>query len=122
MAGDTRHWPVRAWIRLRLPPSEAPMVLMGTPPPPEPPGDFLVPLPSGPDPRKRLFGWEEPDGDGVLRMLWDSDEPERLNVELRLPGYGERLSPERLRAFYDHARQRLSGLGRLSIESADPRP
>jgi hypothetical protein len=121
-SNEHRHWPVRAWLRLKLPPADAPQVLLGPPPPPEPPGDFLEAIPPGPDPRKRLFAWEEPDGEGVIRMLWDSDEPERLNVELRLPDYTERLSSERLRAFYAHARSRLASLGQLQIESADPRP
>ncbi|MCI4334374.1 MAG: hypothetical protein L3K04_01880 [Thermoplasmata archaeon] len=122
-SNEHRPWPVRAWIRIALPPSDALPVLMGPPPPPEPPGgDLLERLPAGPDPRKRLYAFEEPDGEGILRVLWDSDEPERLQVELRLPEYGTRIGPERLRAFWSHVRERLAPMGPLRVESADPRP
>ncbi|MCI4345906.1 MAG: hypothetical protein L3K07_04050 [Thermoplasmata archaeon] len=123
MATEHRHWPVRAWIRVRLPePETPPLVLMGAPPPPQPPGDFLAPVPPGPDPRKRIFAFEEEEGEGVVRIVWDADDPERLNVELRLPGYGSRLPPERIRKFWTAVRARLAPLGTVRVEASDPPP
>ncbi|HUJ78102.1 MAG TPA: hypothetical protein VLX64_03745, partial [Thermoplasmata archaeon] len=114
---------VVAWIRVRLPPSPAPTLLMGTAPPPLPPLDLLEPNPVSTDPRKRVFSFEEPIADEeVFRISWDADDPDLLEIELRAPSYGRRPTPDRVRAFWERTRERLRPLGDVSVEGADPRP
>lgn len=117
------RWPVAAWIRLRVPPSPAPMVLLGPPPPPPPPLELLEPNPVPTDPRRRIFSYEEERPDGwVLRLVWDSDEPEILEAEYRAPLYGQRLARTEVPRFWAAVREKTQGLGPLPVDGADPRP
>ncbi len=117
------HWPVVAWIRLRVPPPAAPVMLTGgPPPPPDPPLDTLSPNPVPTDPRRRIYASEEDVADGVLRLVWDSDDPEFLEAELRAPFYGGRLPPDRVREFWREVKERTRPLGPLPVDGADPAP
>ncbi len=116
------RWPVAAWIRLRLPHREAPLVLMGSAPPPVPPLELLEPNPVPTDPRRRIFAHEEErPGGWVLRLVWDSEDPEVLEAEYRAPVYGARLAPTMVTEFWTAVRARTAPLGPLSVEAADPR-
>lgn len=110
-----------AWIRLRVPPPPAPVVLMGSPPPPGPPLDLLEPDPVLTDPRKRVYSWERPWGDGVVRLKWDADTPELLEAEYRIQ---ERrlLASSEVRSFWAEVKRLVAELGPLPVEGADPRP
>jgi hypothetical protein len=122
---DIRHWPVRAWIKLKITPRAQPIALMaGPPPPPEPPLDFMEPLPVTTDPRKRVFVHQElrDGGTWALRLVWDADDPETLEGEYRAPGYAARLARERVRAFWAAVKERAGQLGPLPVVGADPRP
>jgi hypothetical protein len=117
------HWPVVAWIRLKLPP--APPLVMLTPgvaPPPNPPLDLLVPNPVTTDPRKRVYAYEEERAEWVVRLVWDADDPEVLEAECRQPTYDRRLPPEQVAAFWAAVKQLVAPLGPLAVEGADPRP
>ena len=118
------HWPVVGWIRLRLPPQPAPVMLTpGTPPPPEPPLDFLLRNPVATDPRKRVFAYEEERGSYVLRLAWDADDPDYLEAECRKPLYGARLPPGEVAEFWAAVKALVGPtLGPLRVDSADPRP
>lgn len=117
------HWPVVAWIRLRVPPPPAPMMLMpGPPPPPHPPLDLLEPNPVPTDPLKRVYSFEADHEDWVLRLVWDSDDPGLLSAECRAPLYHQRPRPEEVRRFWSAVRELLAPIGPLQIDSADPRP
>lgn len=117
------HWPVVAWIRLRLPPAPPPMALMvGPPPPADPPLDFLQKNPVPTDPRKQVFAWEEDRGDWVLRLVWDADDPLVLEAEYRAPLYGRRLPREEVPQFWQAVKARIASLGPLPVDAADPRP
>lgn len=117
------HWPVVAWIRLRLPSRPPPVLLMpGPPPAPEPPLAVLAPNPITTDPRKRVFAFEEEHEDWVLRLVWDADDPELLEAECRAPLYGQRLPATEVPRFWAAVKSLLSPLGPLPVESADPRP
>jgi hypothetical protein len=123
-APDVRHWPVRAWIKLRLPPREEPVALMAGPPPPaEPPLELLKNRPVTTDPRKRVFVHEEllENGEWALRIIWDADDPGVLDAEYRAPGYESRLPRERVREFWRRVKERVRELGPLPVLGADPR-
>lgn len=122
--GATRsHWPVVAWIRLRVPPPPPALMLTpGPPPPPDPPLEALAREPISTDPRKRVYATEEEVEGGVLRLVWDSDDPEFLEAELRAPYYGTRLPPDRVRAFWVLVKERVRSLGPLPVDGADPPP
>ena len=117
------RWPVVAWIRLRLPPREAPIALLGPPPPPPPPLAFLERNPVPTDPRKQVYAFEEEQPGGwVLRLVWDADDPDLLEAEYRAPIYGRRLARAEVPRFWSAVKTRVSELGPLPVESADPRP
>jgi len=123
LGSSPTHWPVVAWIRLRLPP--APPVIMltpGPPPLPDPPLDILEHEPVVTDPRKRIFAYEEESEGGVVRLVWDAEDPAFLEAEFRMPFYGGRLPPDRVRAFWSAVKRRTQGLGTLAIDGADPTP
>jgi len=117
------HWPVVAWIRLRLPPRPPPMTLMpGIAPPPDPPLDVLAPNPVPTDPRKRVYSFELERDDWVVRLVWDADDPELLEAECRAPLYGGRLPREEVPKFWAVVKELIAPLGPLPVEAADPRP
>ncbi len=117
------HWPVVAWIRLKLPPRPPPVMLMaGPPPPPEPPLELLEPNPVPTDPRRRVYAFEEDHGDWVVRLVWDSDDPELLEAECRAPLYGSRLPKEAVEAFWAAVKPLVAPIGPLPVDSADPLP
>jgi hypothetical protein len=116
------HWPVVAWLRVKLPPPEAPVALLGPPPPLAPPLDILRRSPVATDPRRQIYAFEEELEDGVLRISWDADDPELLDAELRAPYYDRRLPREKVPAFHRAVKARLAPLGPLPILGADPRP
>ena len=117
------RWPVAAWIRLRLPKLPAPVLLMpGPPPPPDPPLDLLEPNPVPTDPRRRVFAYEEDRGDWVVRLVWDTDDPELLEAECRAPYLGQRLPPSMVAAFWAAVKQLIAPIGPLPIDGADPYP
>lgn len=118
------HWPVVAWIRLKLPAPPAPKLLMGSAPPPaQPPLDLLEPNPVTTDPRKRVYAFEEERAGGwVLRLVWDADDPTMLEGEYRAPLYRQRLPAPEVPRFWAAVKEKVSPLGPLEIESADPRP
>ena len=121
-AAQTR-WPVVAWIRLVLPPRPAPTVLLGPPPQPEPPFDWLEPNPVATDPRRRIYAHEEPLGEqAVVRLIWDTDDPGLLEAELRAPMPGKRPPVGLVDRFWEAVRRRTSSLGPLRVDGADPRP
>ena len=94
LGSSPTHWPVVAWIRLRLPP--APPVIMltpGPPPLPDPPLDILEHEPVVTDPRKRIFAYEEESEGGVVRLVWDAEDPAFLEAEFRMPFYGGGFPP-----------------------------
>jgi len=98
------------------------MLTAGPPPPPEPPLPALLNEPVVTDPRKRIFAHEAEAGGGVVRLVWDADDPQYLEAELRLPSYTGRLPADRVRAFWQEVKQRTSSLGPLAIDGADPSP
>ena len=117
------HWPVVAWIRLKLPPRPPPMSLMpGVAPPPDPPLDVLAPNPVTTDPRKRVYAYEEDHEEWVLRLVWDADDPELLEAEYRAPLYGSRLPRSEVPKFWASVRALIAPIGPLPVEGADPRP
>lgn len=116
------HWPVNAWIRLRLPERPPPVALLGSPPPLDPPLDILEHNPVPTDPRRRVFAFEEERGDWVLRLIWDAEDPEILSAEYRTPSYGRRPSPAQVAEFWKAVKEKIAPLGPLPIEAADPRP
>jgi hypothetical protein len=114
---------VVAWIRLKVPPPPAPMMLTpGPPPPPNPPLDVLEPNPVLTDPRKRVYAFESDRGEFVVRLVWDSDDPELLEAECRAPMHGQRPPPDQVRQFWAAVKELVAPIGPLPIESADPRP
>ncbi|MGI0054718.1 MAG: hypothetical protein ACREB9_00880 [Thermoplasmata archaeon] len=116
------HWPVNAWIRLRLPAPPAPMTLLGTPPPPDPPLEILQHNPVPTDPRRKVWAFEEDRGGWVLRLIWDQDDPEMLAAEYRTPTYGTRPTSTEIAEFWKAVKEKTGALGPLPIEGADPRP
>jgi hypothetical protein len=117
------RWPVVAWIRLKVPPSPAPIMLTpGAPPPPDPPLDLLEPNPVATDPRKRVYSYEEDHDGWVVRLVWDTDDPELLEAECRAPLYGTRLPKEGVAAFWAAVKQLIAPIGPLPVDSADPWP
>ncbi|MCI4336735.1 MAG: hypothetical protein L3K17_06020 [Thermoplasmata archaeon] len=117
------HWPVVGWLRLRLPPQPAPVLLMGSAPPPMPPLDVLEPNPVTTDPRKRIFAFEQAQPEGwVLRLIWDADDPLILEAEYRAPFYDRRLPRSSVPVFWAAVKQQTAPLGALPVEAADPRP
>jgi hypothetical protein len=117
------HWPVVGWIRLKLPP-RPPLVLLtpGVAPPPNPPLDILQPNPVTTDPRKRVYAYEEEHERWVVRLVWDSDDPEILEAECRAPIYGARLPREEVGPFWAAVKALISPLGPLTVDGADPVP
>ena len=117
------HWPVVAWIRLRLPPRDAPVALLGPPPPPPPPLEILERNPVPTDPRKRVCAYEEEQPAGwVLRLVWDADDPDLLEAEYRAPIYARRLPRAEVPGFWNAVKRKVVELGPLPVESADPWP
>ncbi len=117
------RWPVVAWIRLKVPPPPAPMMLTPGPPPlPSPPLDILEPNPVVTDPRKKVYAFEADHGDWIVRLIWDSDDPELLEAECRAPLYHERLPREEVRRFWAAVKELVAPIGPLPVDSADPRP
>ena len=115
------HWPVVAWLTLRLPPPPAPTTLLGSPPPPDPPLEILEHNPVPTDPRRRVWAYEEAHDDRVVRLIWDADDPLLLSAELRCPSYA-RPTREEVNAFWQAVKAKTAALGPLPIEGADPRP
>jgi len=117
------RWPVVAWIRLKLPPRPAPIMLMpGVPPPPDPPLDLLEVNPVPTDPRKRVFAYEEDLDAWSVRLVWDADDPELLEAECRAPIYAGRLPSAEVPKFWAAVKRLVAPLGPLPVDSADPRP
>jgi hypothetical protein len=116
------HWPVVAWIRLKLPPADSPMTLVGPPLPPDPPLEILEKNPVATDPRKRVYAFEQELESGIVRLIWDADDPELLEAELRAPVYGARVPKERVREFWGAVKVLIAPLGPLPVEAADPKP
>ncbi|HYA57934.1 MAG TPA: hypothetical protein VEH57_05680 [Thermoplasmata archaeon] len=117
------HWPVVAWIRLRLPPQPAPLSLIpGVPPPPAPPLDILEPNPVPTDPRKRVYAFEEDHDTWVLRLVWDADDPGLLEAECRAPIFGSRLPKSEVPKFWSAVKALIAPIGPLPVDGADPRP
>lgn len=94
----------------------------GPPPPADPPLEILQREAVPTDPRKRIFALEEEVSEGLLRLVWDADDPLFLEAELRQPRYGGRLPIEQLRGFWASVKARTASLGPLPIDGADPRP
>jgi hypothetical protein len=116
-------WPVVAWIRLRLPPPEAPILLTpGPPPPPDPPLEALERNPVPTDPKKRVYALEEEIGEHLYRLIWDADDPELLEAECRTPRFGTRATPSEVREFWAWVKRTIGPLGPLPVDGADPRP
>jgi hypothetical protein len=114
---------VGAWIRLRIPPVPAPMMLTaGPPPPPEPPLAGLVYRAIPTDPRPRFFVLDEQLADGVLHLSWNADDPEHLDAELRVPSEGRHVPPEVVGRFWEAVRRQVAPLGPVRVEGADPKP
>jgi hypothetical protein len=83
----------------------------------------MVRNPVATDPRKRVFALEEERGEAaVVRLVWDADDPEVLEAELRTPGFGRRPSSAEIRSFWDWIRTTVRPIGPLPVEAADPRP
>jgi hypothetical protein len=122
LGASGNHWPVVAWIRLRLPPAAAPMTLLGPPLPPDPPLELLEKNPVATDPRKRVYAFEEDWGENVVRLIWDADDPGFLEAELRAPIYGARLPKEEVAPFWAAVKKLIAPLGSLPIDAADPKP
>jgi len=117
------HWPVVAWIRLKIPPPPPPAVLLGSlPPPPDPPLEILLREPVTTDPRKRIFAFEEEHDGWVLRIVWDADDPGLLEAEYRAPLYNRRLPRSDVPVFWSAVKEKTQPLGTLPVEAADPRP
>lgn len=117
------RWPVVAWIRLKLPPADAPVLLTaGPPPPPDPPLEILARNPVPTDPRKRVFAYEEDHPDWTVRLVWDADDPELLEAECRAPIYGARLPKSEVPEFWRAVKALIAPLGTLPVDAADPRP
>ena len=99
------------------------LLLGGSPPPPAPPLDVLERSPVTTDPRKRVYAHEVPGpGGAVLRLIWDADDPEVLEAELRAPYYDRRLPKEEVPKFWAAVKVLIAPLGPLPVEAADPRP
>jgi hypothetical protein len=123
MASEFSHWPVLAWIRLRIP--EAPPALMlipGPPPPPEPPLDEMLPAPISTDPRRRLFAWEGKYDQGAIRIVWEADNPSYITAEYRERVHAGRPAAETVRRFWSAVKVHVQPLGTLPVEAADPWP
>jgi hypothetical protein len=117
------HWPVVAWIRLKVPAPAAPVMLTpGVPPPPDPPLEILERNPVPTDPRKRVYAFEEEHPDWVVRLVWDADDPEVLEAECRAPLYDRRLPRGEVPKFWAAVKALIAPIGPLPVESADPRP
>ena len=117
------HWPVVAWIRLKLPVlPQSESLIAGIAPPAVPPLDILTRNVVATDPRKRVYAFEEEQEDWVLRLVWDADDPGILEAEYRAPFYGARLPREKVPLFWAAVKRRTEPLGPLSVISADPRP
>jgi hypothetical protein len=117
------HWPVVAWIRLKLPARPPPVLLTpGPPPPPDPPLEILAPNPVATDPRKRVYAFEADHGDFVVRLVWDSDDPELLEAECRAPLYHQRLPRAEVARFWSAVKELIAPIGPLPVEAADPLP
>ena len=75
------------------------------------------------DPRKRVFAHEVEQPSGwVVRIIWDADDPELLEAELRAPLYDRRLPKSEVPTFWAEVKRLISPLGPLPVEAADPRP
>ena len=115
------HWPVVAWVRMRLPPRPAPLVLTKGPPPPlDPPLEIMTRNPVATDPRKQIYAFEEDQGETVYRLVWDSEDPDVMEAELRTQDWGRRPSAEQVRTFWNWIRERVRPIGPLPVEAADP--
>ena len=91
--------------------------------PPDPPLEILEKNPVATDPRKRVFAFEqEVEWGNVVRLIWDADDPELLEAELRAPLYGARLPKEDVAPFWAAVKKLIAPLGPLPVDSADPRP
>jgi hypothetical protein len=116
------HWPVVAWVRLKLPPPPAPVMLTGgPPPPPDPPLEILAANPVPTDPRRKVFAYETDRPDWTVRLIWDADDPEVLEAECRAPIYAGRLPKAEVPRFWAVVKELIAPIGPLPVESADPR-
>jgi hypothetical protein len=123
MVSEFSHWPVLAWIRLRIPESPpALMLIPGPPPPPEPPLDELQSAPVVTDPRRRVFTWEGRHEKGSIRIVWEADNPSYLTAEYREPTHAGRPTSETVRRFWSAVKVHVEPLGTLPVEAADPWP
>ena len=101
------------------------MVLMGgAPPPPPPPLEILDKNPIATDPRRRVYAYEEERDGGtwVLRLIWDQEDPEMLEAELRAPLASRRPGANEVKRFWAAVKEKVAELGPLPVDSADPRP
>jgi hypothetical protein len=94
----------------------------GPPPPLEPPLEILRPRPVATDPRRRVFAAAREVEDGEVRLVWDSDNPEILDAELRVPQPVPRAAPEVVRRFWATVKEMIRPIGPLPVLGADPRP
>ena len=98
------------------------MLTPGPPPAPEPPLDILEPNPVPTDPNRRVYAYEEDRGNWVVRLVWDTDDPELLEAECRGPFLGQRLPASEVKAFWAVVKQLIAPIGPLPVDSADPLP
>jgi hypothetical protein len=98
------------------------MTLLGPPLPPDPPLELLERNPVATDPKKRVYAYELELDWGIVRLIWDADDPELLEAELRAPLYGSRLPSERVREFWGAVKELIAPIGPLPVEGADPKP
>ncbi|MGI0052786.1 MAG: hypothetical protein ACRECR_00810, partial [Thermoplasmata archaeon] len=94
----------------------------GPPPPPVPPLDLMEAEPVATDPSMRVYAHLADLDPGMIRLAWHANDPTHLVAEYREPRSVARLSPERIRRFWDAVRPMLTELGPVPIEAADPRP
>ena len=94
----------------------------GSPPPPDPPLAILAPNPVVTDPRKRVYAFEADHGDWVVRLVWDSDDPELLEAECRAPLYHQRLPRAEVARFWTAVKELVAPISPLPVEAADPNP
>jgi hypothetical protein len=98
------------------------MTLAGPPLPPDPPLDILERNPVATDPRKRVYAFEQEAEGRVVRLIWDADDPDLLEAELRVPVYGGRVPRDQVASFWTAVKALIAPIGPLPVEAADPRP
>lgn len=108
---------------MQLSPRPAPLTLIpGVAPPPDPPLEVLVPNPVPTDPRRRVFSFEEDHDAFVVRLVWDSEDPDLLEAECRAPVYRGRPPEETVSAFWRSVKALVAPIAPVRVDSADPLP